>query len=551
MKSVLLGLFLFLFFAQIIHAQKFGDISDEQLKMTTLSEDPEEDAVILFDKAVMKINPDFKVITKRHVRIKVLKEEGKKQANVEFVVWYKDNVGDIEAISKSPDGKEYELDDDNIFKEKSEYSKKYSFPVPGVEVGSVFEYRYTIISEFISHLDPWYFQNDIYTKYSELKIFLANGYTYRRLSRSLNKYDYDETREEAFDKDFPGEKIAAFTFTCKDLPGIKDESFTDNITDNYAQMRFVLVGFRNQYVNYTFVETWDDVAKRIYKFYDDIMDDDDVEEITQKIIGDETDPEKKAIRVYEFVRAKIKTNSHNSLMSDSFKEPEEVLKNMSGSSSEKSLLLINMLRSAGFFAKPVWISTRKNGMINGDYTDATQFNRMICYLQIGDKSYFLYPVTNNPFGYLTPSTDVANGLLISKDNGLIINLKPANPVSSININSTASINEENTLNVNSNIRYTGYAALDERDELSEKQHDTYVKDMLKKNFPEAVLDTFYYENIDSINFQLALNLKYHIENYCDTTGAYTVFIFHFLQALKIILLQELDVSIQLILAILF
>lgn len=143
--------FLFIILFNNQYAQDFGEIPEELLKMTSLAEDPEEDAVI-FDKVVFKITRDFVLELKRHVRIKVFTEEGKKQANIELLLWHEDVIDDIEVISISPDGKEYELDSDNIFTEEGERTNKISFPIPGVEVGSVFDYEYSVRSEYIPNL---------------------------------------------------------------------------------------------------------------------------------------------------------------------------------------------------------------------------------------------------------------------------------------------------------------------------------------------------------------------------------------------------------------
>ena len=82
----------------------------------------------MYDKVSIKITKDFWLEIQRHVRIKVFTEEGKKEANIELVLWHEDIIDDIEAVSISPDGKEFELDSDNIFTEENEITKKISFP---------------------------------------------------------------------------------------------------------------------------------------------------------------------------------------------------------------------------------------------------------------------------------------------------------------------------------------------------------------------------------------------------------------------------------------
>jgi len=532
-KCYLIILFFFIILFNNHYTQDFGEIPEDLLKMTSLAEDPEEDAAVIFDKVVFKITKDFVLELKRHVRIKVFTEEGKKQANIELLLWHEDVIDDIEAISISPDGKEYELDSDNIFTEEGERTNKVSFPIPGVEVGSVFDYEYSVRSEYISNLEPWSFQTDIYTKYSEVKVYLPNGFAYQRLSTKIELYEFEESMDQALDIDNRDKKIMVYTWSCKNLPGIKDEPYTDHITDNYAKMRFVLVAFKNEYVSYKFAKTWDDVAIRIYKLYNPLMDDDAAESKVKELINTETVDFKKANILYKYVTNNIKTTAHKSLIGDSFKEPENVLKDKTGSSSEKSMLLINMLRLAGMDAKPVWISTRNNGIINSDFCDGSQFNRLICMIKINSKNYFLYPVSaRSPFGCLTPSTEVANGLLIEKEKGSIIGIVPESVISSININTTASISTEKILTAKTVIQYSGHAALDEYDVVTEKDLNVYVKDYLKEHFSEAKLDTFYYSNIDSINQPLTLSISYSIPNYIEETEDLGYFSIPYFTALK-------------------
>jgi len=362
-KCYLIILFFFIILFNNHYAQDFGEIPEELLKMTSLVEDPEEDAAVIFDKGTLKINREFKLEHTRHVRIKVFKEEGKKQADIKIVIWHEDDISDIEAVAISPDGKEYELDSDNIFVEEGESVNTISFPIPGVEIGTVFDYKYKVYSEYISRLEPWSFQTDIYTKYGELKVYLPAGFTYNRLIINQYEHDLQEKNEEIFDRDDTNKKMALYTWSCSNLQGIKDEPYTDNIDDNYLRLYFILVAFQNQYANLKFAKDWDNVAHDIYKYYDDLINDDVTKEKVDEIIGSETNELKKANLIYDYIRTNIKSTEHKALIGEFFKNPENVLTDKTGSSSEKSMLLINMLTQAGLNAKPVWLSTRSNATI--------------------------------------------------------------------------------------------------------------------------------------------------------------------------------------------
>ncbi len=55
-KCYLLIPFFFIIIFSNSYTQDFGEIPEELLKMTSLAEDPEEDAAVIFDKSSIKNN---------------------------------------------------------------------------------------------------------------------------------------------------------------------------------------------------------------------------------------------------------------------------------------------------------------------------------------------------------------------------------------------------------------------------------------------------------------------------------------------------------------
>ena len=188
MRTLTFTFMLIIFLSCLSMAQDFGDISDEELEMTSFENDPDADAVVLFDKGTLRITNDFMLEISRHVRIKILTEEGKENADVKIKYWYEDDFYDLEAASYSPEGEEFELDSDNIFEEESGKWNSVSFALPGVKVGSVIEYEYTIYSDYITNLQPWYFQGKNYTLLSELNITVPHGFTYNTLKSNFDLF---------------------------------------------------------------------------------------------------------------------------------------------------------------------------------------------------------------------------------------------------------------------------------------------------------------------------------------------------------------------------
>lgn len=525
MKSYLYLITILILFASFAYSQEFGEISEEELQVTQCKEDPDADAIILFDKGVMHITKNFNLRMTVHVRMKILTEAGKKNADKKISIYYKDDLVDIEAASYSPNGDVFELDDENIFEEDADRIKIYSFAIPGVEIGSVIEYRYEFFSEFINQLEPWYFQSGNYTKLSQLQVLMSQRFAYNSVKKNFEKYEFEEKNEIIRDPEDFGKEIAMFTWTGKNLPAISREPYMDNIDDEYAKIIFYLHSYKGEYEDYNYSRTWDEIGKRIYddnkKYLEKTIS---IENKLKEITSSGVDPIKKATDIYNFVKDNIKTDE-NSVSNSAFKEPEKILENKAGNSDEKNMLLVNMLRTAGFDAKILLISTRSHGEVVKDFPDPSQFNQLICCLKIEDKIFFLNTSSKSvPFGCLVTNMDVPIGLLLDEKSSSIINLKPIQPLNRVEIVTEGKIDEQGSVFAKSEITYKGYNAFVQRDSIENRNElNKYVEKLLKELNKEAKLDSFNYAGIDSINSPLILTVAYTIPNYVLSADNYFYF----------------------------
>jgi hypothetical protein len=522
MKFILIPLVL-LSLLSVTYSQEYGEISNEELEMTKCKEDPDADVVILLDECSIKITKDYALEILCHKRVKILTEEGKKYANVKIRYWNRDKIHNLKAASYSKDGQEFELDDDNIFEEEGEKLNTISFGIPGVTVGSVIEYQYKQWTEYVTRLPIWIFQDKNFTKLSILKIVIPQGFVYNTVKLNFTGYDIKQEMEEVDDYSNGWNKAALYKWTARNLPGIKNEPFVENLDDKYAKMIFILDSYKNLYVNIDFSKTWNSAVEKISEKYDDLIKQDGItKNKALELVKNENDNLKKVQIIYDFVKSEIKAADHTSIFGDDFKEPEDVFETKEGSASEKNMLLINMLRNIGLNAKPVLISTRENGTIVSEFKEIYQFNRLICKLNVDNKDYFLYAGSKyNPFGYLTPSTDVGVGLLIDGEIGKIIYLKPTKPFNKTEYKTDCTLNSEDTFEANSTISYFGYSAYLKRNSIEDKNQENLkddVKEILKDINAAAVLDSFYYEDTENIENPLKLNITYTIPDYINDSG---------------------------------
>ena len=61
------------------------------------------------------------------------------------------------------------------------------FTLPGVKEGAIIDYEYTVTSDFLFNLQPWYFQGDIPCLWSEYRAALPQFLKYIMLQQGIYK----------------------------------------------------------------------------------------------------------------------------------------------------------------------------------------------------------------------------------------------------------------------------------------------------------------------------------------------------------------------------
>ena len=138
--------------------------------MKVYSQDSSAVAVVLFDVGKIKHDRKLDFFLERHVRIKILTDEGFDWATVS--VPYSPHEGqevrriDGAAYYLDANGKmqEAELDHKDIFKEKVDKDvEAIKFTLPKVKPGAIIEYKYRKKIGNVSYIHSWTFQKDIPT----------------------------------------------------------------------------------------------------------------------------------------------------------------------------------------------------------------------------------------------------------------------------------------------------------------------------------------------------------------------------------------------------
>jgi len=264
-------------FAQIKKSTKLGLIQRSELEMDVYQKDTTAKAVVLYEHANLYIDErnDFKFRTDFYYRIKLFKKEAFNKATISILLYKKETVKDIKAISYhlSKDGmvqKTYLLKTNIFTKQLDDKWKEVTFTLPNIKEGTVIEYTYSNLSPY-SQLDDWYFQSDIPKVKSEYNSAILGNWKYNTRIVGFLKLDKDNPSIKKNCIDMPGVgkgDCLLLSYGMNDIPAFTEEDYMLSKQNFISRLVFVLISYtdvRGNVKNYT--KTWKHAEKSFKKGY--------------------------------------------------------------------------------------------------------------------------------------------------------------------------------------------------------------------------------------------------------------------------------------------
>ncbi len=503
----------------------FGDVPKEQLKKDVYAIDSTAGAVILFDIGESYVDTDLKVRFKRHVRIKILSDEGLQQGDVSIGFREDDpaqEVRDLDVVTYNlgVDGKikKQELGRKEAYEEKSSDNWMYmKFSVPGLQKGSVFEYRYEIVSESPLDLKGWQFQKEIPVLWSEYKARIPQWFDYLTLVRSF--YPLEKTDQSTFhgkarlrisSTQGPsgmggvvqrrGERTALvdydgtqYEWAMKNIPAIVDDPYINSATDYAAKVMLQLNRLQFPYSQPEPILTnWLDFIKIIEEsdfFGYRIKTASALKEIVDDVTSDSQTEKEKIITLYRYVRDHmVWDNEYRLYIND---DVGDVYKEGSGNGSEINMILVQLLREAGIDADPMILSTRSHGQILDIFPIIDQFNHAIAYAVVDSAEYMLdASLKNKPYHILPIASQNGHGLIIDQQKAAWVPLVNRQKASASDL-VIVSVEPDGSYTGSLQSRFTGYFSFSEREKI------------VGENVEEVIHETVFHKSgsisIDSVD----------------------------------------------------
>lgn len=541
------GLLLSLFFSVLLlpaSAQdkskaKFGNVTAADFATKMYSIDSNANAVVIADIGSSSIDGNskgwFSLVYKRFKRVHILNKNAYDMANISIPLYAEGNAEEllekVKAVTYNlEDGKVVETKlntKDGIFKDKINKNlvvKKFTFP--NVKEGSIIEYEYTIVSDYLRNLQPWEFQGSYPRLWSEYNLSLPSFFNYVFLTQGYLNYDINTRKSgttvynvissegtERSERYRIDANITDYRWVIKDVPALKEESFTTTVNNYISKIEFQLSEYRPPLQYRSFLGTWGKLSEDLMnaEYFGEPLTKDNkwLDEITEPLAKGGASKLEKAKNIYAWVRDNITCTDHEDVyMNQGLKN---IIKTKNGSVSEVNLLLAAMLRHEGIETDPVLLSTRSHGFIYPLYPLMSRFNYVICKTSIDGKEYFL-DASEPRLGFGTLPVRCYNGTarVINKI-GTAVELT-ADSLKERKNSTVFIINDEKGNMVGSMQQSPGkYESFSLRNRIKEKGKEELVKE-IKRDFGLAVeISNPKFDSLDKYEENLGISYDFDIK----------------------------------------
>ncbi len=392
---------------------KFGKIAPEDFTIKQPF-DTGASAVVIADigNSVLEGNAKgwFSLVYKRTTRIKILNKLGFDAAKVEIRLYsdggQEEKLDDLRAYTYNlENGKvvSTKLESESVFKDKlNKNVVTRKFTLPAAKEGSIIEYSYTVKSDFIRRLRPWYFQSVYPCLWSEYEVGIPEFFNYVTIGQGFLQPEVKTSNyNTTFKIIFPGGAerdergtlegtVYSRRWVVKNIPSLKSESYTSAIKNYVGGVEFQLssVQFRGQ-MPHDYMGNWMLLSKQLMEseyFGDGLARNNNwLDEDLKNVTKGATTKIEKARKIFAFVKDNMTCTDHDaSAMSGPLKD---CYKKHSGNVAEINLVLAAMLRHEGITADPLILSTKDNGFTSELYPLWDRFNYVVCEAEI-DGAYY-------------------------------------------------------------------------------------------------------------------------------------------------------------------
>lgn len=468
-----------------------------------------------------------RTVLRHYLRIKIFTERGREsQSKIDIIYFNNWKLTDIAARTVTPDNRIIELKKEDIFERTIVRAsglkvKAKSFALPGVEPGSIIEYRWREV------------RNDRLANYIRLQlqrdvpVQLVKYYV-----KPLNLPDFPYgMRVQSFhstNTPFVKEKDGFYSTTMQKVPAFREEPRMPP-EDEVRPWMLVYYSEDRKLVP---AEYWKTKGREFYSTFKSLTKmSDDVKKASADAIGDAAGPEQKLERIFEFCRSRIKNiNDDASGMTaedrakwKENKSPADTLKRGMGTGTDIDMLFAALAMAAGFDARMVNLADRSDTFFDPGFPDDYFISTYDIAVRVGDSWRFYDPAsTYIPHGMLRWQEEGADALISDPKEPTWVRTPMSPPEKSLEKRTGKfRLLEDGTLEGDVRIEYTGHLGYDKKeynDDDSPAQREKTLRDSVKGRLSTAELSDIKIENVSDPVKPFVYAYHIRVPGYAQRTG---------------------------------
>ena len=499
-------------------------ISPAELSGKTPVVEPDADAEAIFWEVRVDDSAASELALRHYVRVKVFTEKGREQFSRHDVVFTKGTkVKDVEARVTKPDGSTVFLNKEDvkereIVKASGVKVKAKSFALPGLEVGSIVEYRYREVYDNAAANMRLIFQREVPIQTISYYVRPYSG------NRGMY-YEPFNIGPTKFEKDKNGFHRATMT----NVPAFREEPSMapDDEVRSWVYIYYSPTDPRNP------EDYWRDISKSAHELSKERMKvNDEVKRITAEAIAGASSDDDKLRRIYDYTKAQVRNLNYAPKVTDDewknalkSKTPNDTLKLKYGTASDIDNLFGAMARAAGYDARQSLSGSRNEMTFDRRVANATlMVNSSSVAVKVGDKWRFFSPGSYYaPFGMLSWAEE-GQIALIADSNAPIWQPMELAPAEKSRETRTGKFKllEDGSLVGEGQIEYTGHwaayvKAINRGDSDSEKENT--LKSLLKAHIMGTTeVESYSIENMDDPEKPVIYKFKIKVPGFASRTG---------------------------------
>lgn len=422
------------------------------------------DAEALFWEVVIDDSQSYELSLKNYIRIKVFNERGRDaQSKIELPYYGNHQIKDIAARVIKPDGTIVELKKDDVFdrtvvKLSGVKVKAKSFALPGVEPGSVIEYRWREVHPYAdANRLRLQFQRDIPVRTVTYYLRPFMGMRYRPFNMGDARFEKDK---DGFSK-----------LTMTNMPAFREES---RMPPADSVRSWVFLYYSQEDKKQDAEQYWKGVGKGVFEALKDaVKANDEVKAAAVSIVGDAKTDAEKLQRIYDFCRTKIKNVSDDAsgLTADERsklkenKSPADTLKREQGTGGDIDFLFVALARAAGFEARLALSGNNDDLFFDRGLMHSAFLGSSFVAVRVGDAWQFFSPAEMyTPYGMLGWPEEGQDVLVTDAKEPIWARSPVAGPEQSVERRSGRfKLSEDGTLEGDVRIEYTGHLAREHKE----------------------------------------------------------------------------------------